>query len=63
MKTVAGHPAAKQPFLSRTSKTNVGRLMLEYGGGGYEAVGTCRVNNSDAERVLPELIIRVTQDG
>jgi hypothetical protein len=37
--------------------------MLEYGGGGYEAVGTCRVNNSDAERVLPELIIRVTQDG
>lgn len=37
--------------------------MLEYGGGGYEAVGTCRVNNSDAERVLPELIIRVTRDG
>ena len=37
--------------------------MLEYGGCGYEAVGTCRVNNSDAERVLSELIERITQDG
>ncbi|MDE0815016.1 MAG: hypothetical protein OSB46_13645, partial [Alphaproteobacteria bacterium] len=55
--------AVGKSILSRTSKTNVGRLMLEYGGGGYEAVGTCRVNNSDAERVLPELIIRVTRDG
>jgi hypothetical protein len=55
--------AVGKSILSRTSKTNVGRLMLEYGGGGHEAVGTCRVKDADAERVLAELVQRITQDG
>ena len=41
----------------------VGALMLEYGGGGHEAAGTCQVDNDDAERVLGELITRINADG
>jgi nanoRNase/pAp phosphatase (c-di-AMP/oligoRNAs hydrolase) len=37
--------------------------MLEYGGGGHEAAGTCQVSNEDAERVLGELIARINSDG
>ena len=36
--------------------TNVGELMLGYGGGGHEAAGTCQVDNEDAARVLGELV-------
>jgi nanoRNase/pAp phosphatase (c-di-AMP/oligoRNAs hydrolase) len=50
-------------ILNRTSKTHVGRLMLEYGGGGHEGVGTCQVPVQDAERVQAELIDRITSDG
>jgi hypothetical protein len=55
--------AVGKSILSRTSKTNVGQLMLEYGGGGHEAVGTCRVKDEEADRVLEALIQRITQDG
>jgi nanoRNase/pAp phosphatase (c-di-AMP/oligoRNAs hydrolase) len=41
---------------NRTSQTNVGELLLKYGGGGHRKVGTCQVPNADAERVLHELI-------
>ena len=37
--------------------------MLEYGGGGHEAAGTCQVENEQAERVLGELIARINADG
>ena len=37
--------------------------MLEYGGGGHDAAGTCQVENEDAERVLGELIARINADG
>jgi nanoRNase/pAp phosphatase (c-di-AMP/oligoRNAs hydrolase) len=50
-------------IIDRTSRTNVGALMLEYGGGGHEAAGTCQVANEDAERVLGELIARINADG
>jgi len=48
---------------NRTSKTNIGELMLEYGGGGHANAGTCQVENDDAERVLGELVARITADG
>ena len=48
---------------NRTSKTNVGNLMLEYGGGGHRAVGTCQVPEAKAEEVLQTLIMRMNQDG
>jgi nanoRNase/pAp phosphatase (c-di-AMP/oligoRNAs hydrolase) len=55
--------ATGKSIIDRTSATNVGALMLEYGGGGHEAAGTCQVANDDAERVLGELIQRITTDG
>jgi nanoRNase/pAp phosphatase (c-di-AMP/oligoRNAs hydrolase) len=50
-------------ILNRSSKTNIGELMLEYGGGGHEAAGTCQVENDEADQVRDELIERITADG
>jgi nanoRNase/pAp phosphatase (c-di-AMP/oligoRNAs hydrolase) len=55
--------AMGKSIVDRSSKTDVGALMLSYGGGGHEAAGTCQVPNEDAERVLAELIDRVNADG
>ena len=44
--------AMGKSILDRSSNTNVGILMLEYGGSGYEAVGTCRVPKGDVDEVL-----------
>jgi nanoRNase/pAp phosphatase (c-di-AMP/oligoRNAs hydrolase) len=52
--------AMGKSILDRGSKTNVGALMLGYGGGGHDAAGTCQVANEDAPRVLDELIREVT---
>jgi len=50
-------------IFNRTSNTNVGRLMLKYGGGGHAAVGTCQVPNDHAEKTLNELIASIIADG
>jgi len=50
-------------ILNRTSKTNVGELMLDYGGGGHLKAGTCQVENDRAEEVMKELIEKITTDG
>jgi nanoRNase/pAp phosphatase (c-di-AMP/oligoRNAs hydrolase) len=55
--------ATGKSIIDRTSRTNVGKLMFEYGGGGHEAAGTCQVPNEDAERVLGELVQRINADG
>ncbi len=55
--------ATGKSILNRTSNTNVGELMLKYGGGGHLNAGTCQVENDDAERVLGELIEQITTDG
>ena len=55
--------ATGKSIVNRTSRTNVGRLMLEYGGGGHEAAGTCQIANDDAARVREELVARITHDG
>jgi len=55
--------AVGKSILSRTSTTDVGKLMLSYGGGGHKAVGTCRVADGDVDRVLRELIEKITADG
>ncbi|MDY0189931.1 MAG: exopolyphosphatase [Desulfuromonas sp.] len=43
-------------ILNRSATINVGSLMLKYGGGGHQAVGTCQVPYADADRVLAEMI-------
>ncbi|TFW28039.1 exopolyphosphatase [Massilia arenosa] len=55
--------ATGKSILNRTSQTNIGALMLEYGGGGHENAGTCQVDNERADDVLGALIHRITTDG
>lgn len=50
-------------IVNRTSKTNVGPLCLQYGGGGHEKAGTCQVANEEAEAKLAEVIKKITADG
>jgi nanoRNase/pAp phosphatase (c-di-AMP/oligoRNAs hydrolase) len=55
--------AMGKSIVNRSSKTDVGALMLSHGGGGHEAAGTCQVANDQAESVLAELVERVNADG
>ncbi|HDY8137954.1 TPA: exopolyphosphatase [Vibrio vulnificus] len=55
--------ATGKSIFDRGSKTNVGELMLKYGGGGHQAAGTCQINIEDAERVQAELIEQINRDG
>ncbi len=55
--------ATGKSIIDRGSRTNVGELMLSYGGGGHEAAGTCQIANEDAGRVLGELVARINADG
>ncbi|KAA0686571.1 exopolyphosphatase [Azospirillum brasilense] len=55
--------ACGKSIINRSSKTNIGPLMLEYGGGGHEAAGTCQVDNDKAEAVLEEIVGRMRADG
>lgn len=55
--------ATGKSILNRTSRTNIGELMLRYGGGGHENAGTCQISHDQANAVLAALITRITQDG
>ncbi|WCP68911.1 exopolyphosphatase [Vibrio tubiashii] len=55
--------ATGKSIFDRSSKTNVGELMLKYGGGGHKAAGTCQIDNDKAEMVQQELIRAITSDG
>lgn len=55
--------ATGKSIFDRSSKTNVGELMLNYGGGGHHAAGTCQVAHDDAEQTLEALIKQINQDG
>ena len=55
--------ATGKSITNRSSKTNVGELMLAYGGGGHENAGTCQVDNDRALPVLAELVARINLDG
>jgi len=50
-------------IVNRTSNTDIGSLMLRYGGGGHAAAGTCQIATGEAPRVLGELIAEITRDG
>ena len=54
--------ATGKSIFDRSSKTNIGELMLRYGGGGHQAAGTCQVDNDNAEQVLQELIAAINAD-
>ncbi|RXJ82089.1 exopolyphosphatase [Arcobacter sp. F2176] len=50
-------------IINKTSNTNVGELMLKYGGGGHKAAGGCQIPLADAPRVLEEIIAKLNQDN
>ena len=55
--------ATGKSIINRSSKTNVGELMLKYGGGGHGAAGTCQIDTDKCEDVLKELTQIITSDG
>ncbi len=55
--------AVGHSILNRTSNTNVGPLLLKYGGGGHKQVGTCQVPYDEADTVIKELVTAITLDG
>lgn len=55
--------ATGKSILNRTSNTNIGALMLEYGGGGHENAGTCQVANELADEVQAALVKRIVSEG
>jgi nanoRNase/pAp phosphatase (c-di-AMP/oligoRNAs hydrolase) len=55
--------AVGHSIIKRTSKTDVGSLMLKNGGGGHKAVGTCQVPYEKADTVLNELVSTMKKDG
>ena len=55
--------ACGKSILDRSSQTNVGELMLSYGGGGHMAAGTCQVDNAKADITLRRLIRKINADG
>jgi nanoRNase/pAp phosphatase (c-di-AMP/oligoRNAs hydrolase) len=55
--------AVGHSIVNRTSNTNVGSLMLKYGGGGHRQVGTCQVDYDEANRIINELVERMKKDG
>lgn len=55
--------ATGKSIFDRNSKTNVGELMLKYGGGGHNAAGTCQVDHETSESTLNALITQINTDG
>lgn len=55
--------AVGHSVLNRTSKTDVGALLLKYGGGGHRQVGTCQVPYEDADKVIAEFVKKMNEDG
>lgn len=43
-------------ILNRSSKVNVGSLMLQHGGGGHEKVGTCQIDTPVADETLVRIV-------
>ena len=55
--------ACGKSIVNRSSNTNIGEIMLQYGGGGHQAAGTCQVEHEQAVRVGGEIVSRFTADG
>ena len=55
--------ATGKSILNRSSKTNIGELMLQHGGGGHQNAGTCQIENNAVEAVLNELVIKINADS
>jgi hypothetical protein len=50
-------------IFNRTCKTNVGKLLAEYGGGGHRGAGTAQFPKAEAEAKFQEIIARLKAAG
>jgi len=48
-------------IINRTSTTDVGSMLLYYGGGGHKQVGTCQVTYDEADRIVAEITEKAKQ--
>jgi nanoRNase/pAp phosphatase (c-di-AMP/oligoRNAs hydrolase) len=55
--------AVGHSIINRSSKTDVGALLLSYGGGGHRQVGTCQVDYDKADQTIKELVGKMKADG
>lgn len=55
--------AVGHSILNRTSKTDVGALLLQYNGGGHRQVGTCQISYDACDTVIEEFIEKMKTDG
>jgi nanoRNase/pAp phosphatase (c-di-AMP/oligoRNAs hydrolase) len=53
--------AVGKSIFNKASQVNIGSVMLEYGGGGHAAAGTCQVPNEKADAVLAELLEKLNE--
>jgi len=51
--------ATGKSIMDRSCQTNVGELMLSYGGGGHDAAGTCQIDNDKVEQSLQEIVAQI----
>ena len=55
--------AVGHSLFNRTCKTNVGKILAEYGGGGHIGAGTAQFPSKEAEAKFSEIIARLKQAG
>jgi nanoRNase/pAp phosphatase (c-di-AMP/oligoRNAs hydrolase) len=55
--------ATGKSIINRSSQTNIGALMLEYGGGGHENAGTCQIDNDEVDTKLRDITLKITAEG
>ncbi len=55
--------AVGHSIFNRTSKTDVGSLMAEYGGGGHKGAGTCQLPDAEADDKVKEIVERMKKAG
>ena len=55
--------ACGNSIINRTSKTNIGDMMLDYNGGGHANAGTCQVDSDKAVKVLEKISAQIVKNG
>ena len=55
--------AVGHSIFNRTSRTNVGKLMSAFGGGGHKGAGTCLVLSTTADDEIAEMVETMKKDG
>ncbi|MYL82487.1 exopolyphosphatase [Desulfovibrio aerotolerans] len=50
-------------IFDRSNPTDIGRLMLSYGGGGHRNVGTCQVPQEQAEQIIADVVAVLNGDA